>query len=123
MNKHREISYKWRKENPEKTRAIDRQKYLRHREKILARAKEYYQANKEKIRARDVKYMYGISLEEAKALLTKPCRICGEPSRDIDHCHTTKKVRGALCRKCNLGLGYFNDNSELLSKAVEYLKS
>jgi hypothetical protein len=39
----------------------------------------------------------------------------------IDHCHNTNFVRGLLCQRCNLGIGYFNDNYLLLDNALEYL--
>tara|TARA_B100001778_G_C18340888_1_gene517445 strand:- start:43 stop:579 length:537 start_codon:yes stop_codon:yes gene_type:complete len=39
----------------------------------------------------------------------------------VDHNHKTKKVRGLLCSQCNTGLGQFEDNPELLRKAIEYL--
>lgn len=62
------------------------------------------------------------SLQEGK------CKICGisqfklKTKLAVDHCHKTGKVRGLLCTKCNLGLGYFNDNYLILEKATEYLK-
>jgi Recombination endonuclease VII len=40
----------------------------------------------------------------------------------VDHCHKTGKVRGLLCHKCNSGIGLFNENIELMLKALEYLK-
>jgi hypothetical protein len=39
----------------------------------------------------------------------------------VDHCHKTKKVRGILCSKCNRGLGLFEDNTENLKRAIQYL--
>lgn len=39
----------------------------------------------------------------------------------IDHCHTTGVVRGLLCNHCNTGLGFFEDNPEVLIRAATYL--
>jgi len=39
----------------------------------------------------------------------------------LDHCHTTGKIRGFLCQKCNHGLGLFNDSIQALKSAIEYL--
>ena len=40
----------------------------------------------------------------------------------IDHNHITNKVRGLLCIKCNSGIGYLNDDINLLKEAIKYLK-
>jgi hypothetical protein len=40
----------------------------------------------------------------------------------VDHCHKTGEVRGLLCHTCNMGLGSFNDNRELLIKGATYLE-
>ncbi|ALF00603.1 endonuclease VII [Mycobacterium phage Bricole] len=50
---------------------------------------------------------YGITREEYDAYMAKPCGICGEPSKHLDHNHTTGEIRGGLCHRCNLGLGYY----------------
>ena len=39
----------------------------------------------------------------------------------IDHSHTTGKVRGVLCRECNLILGYAHDNPAILLNLIKYL--
>lgn len=52
----------------------------------------------------------------------KSCVICGAADDlAVDHCHSTGKIRGVLCRPCNLGLGYFRDDPERLLRAIKYL--
>lgn len=61
------------------------------------------------------------------------CAICKKPeisktnnrsnlSLSVDHCHTTNKVRGLLCGKCNMALGLLDDAEVLLLSAIKYLK-
>jgi hypothetical protein len=69
--------------------------------------------------------------DKAKSLINDHsglCDICGAAKAGygrkgfcIDHDHKTGIVRGMLCQKCNIGLGNFNDNLELLEKAIKYL--
>ena len=40
----------------------------------------------------------------------------------VDHCHETGKVRGILCQSCNVALGNFADDIEILQSAIDYLK-
>ena len=50
------------------------------------------------------------------------CEICGIPDDlCLDHSSKLSKFRGVLCRKCNLGLGFFKDSTNLLEKAIKYL--
>lgn len=54
------------------------------------------------------------------------CAVCKRLFDDdlkatLDHCHKTDRCRGALCGRCNSGLGMFNDDLKLLLAAMEYL--
>jgi hypothetical protein len=76
-------------------------------------------------------YLYGVTKEFLLDLHEKQqgkCKICGmEPETNrglhIDHCHATGRVRGLLCHGCNTGLGAMKESPEVLSKAIEYLRS
>jgi hypothetical protein len=75
-----------------------------------------------------IKSKYGITEEAFDVLFQAQkglCRICGEKDfrrLAVDHDHLTKRIRGLLCTSCNMGLGYFKDNPNLLINAIEYLK-
>jgi len=43
-------------------------------------------------------------------------------SLTVDHCHITGKVRGLLCRNCNLMIGNAKDSQKTLRAAIKYLK-
>jgi len=74
---------------------------------------------------------YDLTEEEYVSLGTLQqgrCAICGNLPVEgeklmVDHDHETGEVRGLLCRKCNTGLGFFNDDTQLLLTAVGYIKS
>lgn len=46
---------------------------------------------------------------------------CKRQPRVVDHCHTTGAVRGALCYRCNNGIGLLGDSVEGLQAALSYL--
>lgn len=76
---------------------------------------------------KDISWFYS-KLEEQKNL----CAVCeeevdpdgghGKSKACVDHNHTTGEVRGLLCNHCNRALGLFNENTETLKKAIEYLE-
>lgn len=104
-------------------------------------SKTFYQCsdkNKTKLDSRKtlLKCKYGLSLEDYDNLLliqNGVCAICGcketsisnkkggVDSLRVDHCHTTGKVRGLLCSKCNFGIGNFKDSLQLLISATSYI--
>lgn len=73
-----------------------------------------------------LKSAYGMTLDDWHNLILEQegrCAICNEQMREpnTDHCHSTGRVRGILCRPCNLGLGFFRDNEQRLAAARVYL--
>lgn len=121
----REYQRLWRKRNQEKCRTSQKKYNDSHKEQ-----RELY-AIKQKCRIRETALMrmYGMTTEKYNTTLAKQgsvCAICGLHNRNkhplyVDHDHTTKNVRGLLCRDCNLGLGYFKDNEDFLRRATEYV--
>lgn len=69
-------------------------------------------------------YKYGLSGKETQKLKEiKQCQICASnDTLSIDHDHSTGKIRGVLCRRCNTSLGSFQDSEELLQNAINYLR-
>lgn len=75
---------------------------------------------------------YRLSVEDYQNMIESQgnrCAICGEyelldysKKLCVDHDHSNGKVRGLLCRKCNIGLGGFRDNEQTLKNAIDYLK-
>jgi len=53
------------------------------------------------------------------------CPICDMHTENwiLDHCHFSNNFRGYICNSCNLGLGRFNDDVEILRKAILYLEN
>jgi Arc/MetJ-type ribon-helix-helix transcriptional regulator len=79
---------------------------------------------------RDLIRLYGITREIHNKILAGQnncCAICKTTEwtkcgPTVDHSHSTLRIRGILCNKCNTGLGYFKDNSEIMKSAIAYLE-
>ncbi len=78
-----------------------------------------------------LKRNYGLLPVDFDALLKKQnggCAICnsskpgGKGNFHVDHDHETGQVRGLLCADCNMGLGKFKDNIDVLKAATSYLR-
>ena len=94
----------------------------------------YRQKNPVKVRVTrrraGLKKRYGLTLDEFNAMASAQddmCAICHKPELmkgylSVDHDHTTGKIRGLLCRSCNLWLGKINDSVLTLESAIRYLK-
>lgn len=65
---------------------------------------------------------YGITVDQADALLAKGCALCNRPAVHIDHDHQTGRIRGALCLPHNRALGNLGDSPEAIERAFLYVK-
>lgn len=94
--------------------------------------KKYYQDNKNKERQK--LYLknrrlsaFGLDSESFDKILESQnglCAICKVPSLKtlhVDHNHSSGKVRGLLCFKCNVAVGLLKDNIENTKSLLEYL--
>jgi hypothetical protein len=123
----------------------------KHWPKVYAKTREWVLANPDKVRdnierfkskptydedkkRQHLRYYYDLTLEEYNEMLEKQqycCSICKSTTPSgrkdvtaffVDHKHSTGFIRGLLCQKCNFGLGYFQDNIDLLREAIIYLQ-
>ncbi len=123
------------KQNPNRS-AIRKRWVNKNRERAVNATRLWQKKHPENLklaqRKHDLKHKYGITLKQHEALLMKQSLCCGICQKDkldfkmsfaVDHCHTTGKVRGLLCSKCNTALGLFNDDIKIMKRAIQYLKS
>lgn len=77
-----------------------------------------------------IKRSYGLEWEEYVSLMDKQegkCLLCSSSGSGknnrlvVDHDHDTGEVRGLLCWSCNVGIGLFKEDTELLNKVIKYI--
>lgn len=69
---------------------------------------------------------YGLTKGQYEALIHDhggQCAICHSTTTlVIDHCHETGDVRGLLCHRCNVAIGWMMDDPAKLRAAADYLE-
>ena len=113
-----------------------KQYYKDNRDRIRAKTKKWQTDNKEKVSKSNFEYKlknrYNITPKQLEVMYEEQdnsCKICNIHKDDtkiglvVDHCHKTLEVRGLLCHSCNVSLGHLKDDTELLYKAIQYLKT
>jgi hypothetical protein len=108
----------------EKTKKYMKQYREEHHAELMDWQREYRKTSEYKDRRLKE---YGITFSDYQKLFESQggkCAICGKHINKrlcVDHDHLTNAVRGLLCTSCNLGLGYFYDDPEIVKSALEYL--
>lgn len=127
---------KWRVANRQKARDATQRWYLANRETADECQRKYREANPGKVRAwskgwrkRNPDYSYkkyGMTTGEFQAMSDEQsgaCVICRAVKKlCVDHCHETGKIRGLLCRSCNVSLGLMKDSFSNLIRAADYIR-
>lgn len=76
------------------------------------------------------RHRYGIEQGEYDYMVLKQgfeCPICHSQLHNgntvIDHNHGNELTRDIICNNCNVGLGHFKDDPDIVDSAYKYLKS
>jgi hypothetical protein len=98
------------------------------KERVKATTQKWRRENPGKAKEQHRKYnrKFGMNFYERQEFRDRhgKCAICPSTEKlSIDHDHKTGKLRGVLCRKCNLALGLFGDSPELILRAAFYLRN
>jgi len=105
--------------------SYQRRYYNKHRHDLLAKRKLWSADNYESIRNTALQFNYNLTLEQFNKLVTKQngkCLLCDQTKKlCVDHDHKTGKVRGLLCKGCNVRLSWF-ENKKQFRKIMQYLK-
>lgn len=96
--------------------------------------KIYYKNSTGKWREQNLKYNYGITLDDYNKLFNQQngcCAICKRHQSElkyilcVEHNHQTNEIRGLTCKYCNWLIGQVENKiltKELLEKVINYLK-
>ena len=76
-----------------------------------------------------IKYRFGMTAAQYISLWREQNGVCAVCAKNcstgqllcVDHSHATNRIRGLLCRKCNLGLGKFKDSPDVLAGIRNYI--
>jgi len=105
--------------------------YQSNKIKLALKRKQYYKTHKQEAKNNYLLLKYNISLKQYNDMFNKQqgcCIVCGRHQSEcvhtlvVDHCHLTGKIRGLLCNRCNLVIGFIKDNSKLAIAIANYLK-
>jgi hypothetical protein len=108
---------------------LSKSQYLKDWRKNNAGRVQAYERRRAPLRADTLlRRKYGITTKERNRLLRGQgyrcagCRKTKVGHWHTDHCHRTQKVRGVLCRPCNLALGFARDVPATLRRLADYLE-
>jgi hypothetical protein len=94
--------------------------------------RNYREENRDKFKQWRLKRNWNLTVEEFNSMIntqSNKCFICETTFSDVkgkrpnvDHCHSTGRIRKLLCTKCNTAMGLLNENVSILSKMINYIQ-
>lgn len=102
-----------------------------HRAKAAEYQRSYRELNKERLleqKRRSARQRnYNLTHEQfTQALLNQNgvCKLCSqslsEQTANVDHCHRTRRIRGILCTRCNMTLGFLEKARDRIPALLDY---
>lgn len=96
--------------------------YKSREDRIRSSRKPQRLAKKREVNRRASLARYGLTVEKFESILRDQDGLCAMPDCrspepggkgqwHVDHDHSTGRVRGILCHKCNITLGYYEKNT------------
>jgi hypothetical protein len=134
----------YQQENREKINATRQRYYRLHVEAERSRSLKYYRENPAQVKLKGQQYRqkkpkqylvshlrrkYNLSIADYNRLLESQNHLCATPGCGsstrlcVDHDHTTGRIRGILCHKCNLAAGHMGDSPARLRALADYLEA
>lgn len=110
-------------------RTCARQWHLDRPEYVQAKNASYKAANPDYSLNWARRQKFGLTPEQVEVMRVQQNGTCAgcqcalaRANECIDHCHVTGKVRGLLCKACNIGLGMFKDQASTLRRMADYVE-
>jgi len=124
-------SRQWQIEHPERAKKTGAKWRDANREKSRDYARRWSHANRVQKHFSHVKRAFDITENQYNAMLEKQnglCAICRGADKNgrrlaVDHDHISGEVRGLLCIKCNVVVGFLNDSPIRIRQLMDYLES
>jgi hypothetical protein len=124
--KVRAVNRRWRAAHAVALNAARRRRYAddpRYAAECRAQAARHHHSS-------HLRRQFGITRADYDAMLRRQagtCAVCRmrpiARRLAVDHCDTTRLIRGLLCARCNVGLGFYDHSPDLLRAAADYLEA
>lgn len=130
---HARAQREYNQRNRDRLNALRREQRAKKGDMHRAYERDYRATRADIMREQERARRYNMTVDELRELFDShdgTCGICGgnDPHDgrwgqwSVDHCHSTGRVRGILCGKCNKSIGLMADDPARLRAAAAYLE-